>query len=162
MSLTCLLLGVPKAASAETIERGKFGIGLIVGEPTGVAVKQYLTDNTAIAGAVGFAFVGGGLHAHADYLWHPWVLTRERKFILKSYLGPGLRVFNHNQGRGSDSDDLHIGARATIGVQFEFTEVPLDAFVEAAGILEYRSDDGDHGGFGKFNINAGAGVRYYF
>ena len=40
---------------------------------------------------------------------------------------------------------------------FDFKDVPLDAFIEVAGVLEYDFKDGV--GLG---LNLGAGVRYYF
>jgi len=162
LTLTCAVCAGAAPASADQVEKGNFGLGLIVGEPTGVAAKLYLSDTTAVAGAAGFAFVGGGLHIHADYLWHPWVLTRETKFVLPAYIGLGARVLNHNRGRGTSSDDVHLGIRGVVGILFDFTEVPLDAFLEVAGVLEYRTAGDSHGGFPKFGINAGAGVRYYF
>lgn len=166
LPLTYLLLAAclfsAGSASAETVKKGNLGLGLIVGEPTGVSAKLYLSDTTAVAGAAGFGFVGGGLQVHADYLWHPWIVTKEKKFVMPAFIGLGARVFSHNQGRGADADDLHLGIRAVAGILFDFTEVPLDAFVEVAGIVEYRSGAGAHGGIPKFGINAGAGVRYYF
>ena len=61
------------------------------------------------------------------------------------------------------SHPLHFGVRGVIGMVFDFTTIPLDAFVEFAGVLDYRigSDDERHQGF-AFDINAGAGARYYF
>jgi len=160
--LACWLIATPRSASAEAVEKGNLGLGLIVGEPTGVSAKLYLSDTTAVSGAAGFAFVGGGLHLHADYLLHPWILTKEKKFVMPAFVGIGGRLFSHNRGRGSDSDDLHLGLRVVGGLLFDFTEVSMDAFIEVAGIIEHRTAGDDHGGFGKFSINAGAGVRYYF
>jgi hypothetical protein len=40
---------------------------------------------------------------------------------------------------------------------FDFKDVPLDVFVEVAGVLEYDFTEG----WGPA-LNAGAGVRYYF
>src|SRR3954462_2363907 len=48
-----------------------FGLGLIIGDPTGVTMKGFVTQDTAIDGAIGFAVLGGeDLHVHADFLWH--------------------------------------------------------------------------------------------
>jgi hypothetical protein len=141
-------------------EKGAFGIGLIVGEPTGIAAKLYLSDDQAIAGAVGGAVIGRGIQVHADYVFHPWILETTDTFVLPAYIGPGLRLLNHDRGRGV-SNDVHIGARGVLGMLFDFRRVPLDVFVEVAGIFEYRTGSDDHGGFG-FDLNAGAGVRYYF
>ena len=141
------------------VERGAFGIGLILGEPTGISARYYLGDQ-AIQAAVGSAFVGGGLQIHADYVWHPWMLEERDSFALLAYLGPGLRLIQYDAGRDAN-DYLALGARAVGGLVFDFREVPLDAFIEVAGVLEFRFGDSDKGGVG-LALNAGAGVRYYF
>ncbi len=154
------------SAEQEGPEKGTFGLGLIIGEPTGIAAKLYLSNDTAIAAAVGLAIVGDGIHASADYLWHPWILTGqddpESKFVMPAYLGAGGRVLDHDRGRGAD-EDFHFGVRAVAGIMFDFKEIPLDVFVEVAGVVDYvvSSADEAHGGIG-FDVNAGAGVRYYF
>ena len=138
-------------------DKGTFGLGLILGEPTGLSAKLYLRDDVAIQGAVGFAFVGGGLHVHADYVWHPYILQQRELFVLPVYFGPGVRVIDYRDGR--DGDTLAIGARVVGGILFDFKQIPLDAFVEVAGVLEYEFAEGE--GFG-LALNAGAGARFYF
>jgi hypothetical protein len=68
----------------------------------------------------------------------------------------------HAAGRDGD-DDFRIGARAVAGLLFDFKEVPLDAFVEVAGVVEVRfgSDNADTNGLG-LALNGGIGARYYF
>ena len=138
-------------------DKGTFGLGLILGEPTGLSAKLYLKDDQAIQGAVGFAFVGGGLHVHADYVWHPYILQDRELFVLPVYIGPGVRVIDYRDGR--DGDSLAIGARVVGGILFDFKQIPLDAFVEVAGVLEYEFADGEGLGLA---LNAGAGARFYF
>lgn len=160
LALAALVTGGAASAQAEE-EKGAFGLGILVGEPTGVSGKLYLTDDQAIAAGVGGAVVVRGIQVHADYLVHPWILESTDTFVLPAYIGPGLRALSHDRGSGLD-DAFHVGPRGTIGLLFDFRQVPLDVFVEVAGIFEYRaSSDGDHRGFG-FDLNAGAGVRYYF
>jgi hypothetical protein len=148
------------SAHAQSSEKGVFGIGLVIGEPTGVAAKLYLDDDTAVQGAIGSAFIGGGIQVHVDYVWHPWILEQRDSFTLPAYIGPGARFIWYNQGR---QDGFPAGGiRAVAGVVFDFTEIPLDVFVEVAGVAEYRfSDDDTEDGF-KLTLNAGAGGRYYF
>jgi hypothetical protein len=156
--LTCATLAwaaVPSTAHAD--DKGVFGAGLIVGEPTGLSLKYYLGDDTAIDGAIGGAFLGKGLQVHADYLWHPWILESKPSFALPAYIGVGGRVLDRNGG-GGDDDHFRFGARFVGGVLFDFREVPLDVFVEVAGVADYRTK-GDAFGL---DINLGAGVRYYF
>lgn len=138
--------------------KGVFGLGLIVGEPTGVSAKYYLADDTAVDFAAGGAVVGRGIQVHGDFLWHPWVLERQESFVLPLYVGPGVRVLRRDAGGGED-DHTRIGLRGVVGFLFDFTTVPLDVFVEVAGVADYRTLEDDNFGL---DLNAGAGVRYYF
>jgi hypothetical protein len=148
------------SASAQAAEKGVFGVGLVIGEPTGISAKLYLDDTTAVQGAIGSAFVGGGWQIHADYVWHPWILEQRESFTLPAYVGPGVRFIDYTLGR--DDDYLALGLRAVAGIVFDFTEIPLDVFVEVAGVLEYGfTSDVDRDGI-RLTVNAGAGGRYYF
>jgi len=153
-----------RALAQKQSDKGVFGVGLIIGEPTGVAAKLYLDSSSdlAVAGAVGPALAAGGLHAHVDVLWHPWILTTEDKFVLPAYIGAGVRVLDHARDSGNE-DDFHIGPRAVGGILFDFIGVPLDVFAEIAGVLEFRSGGGDSDHRGTaLDLNVGVGVRYYF
>ena len=153
-ALSCAL-AAPAAAQEE---KGVFGLGLIIGEPTGISAKYYLGDDTAIDAAAGGAVIGRGIQVHGDFLWHPWVLEQQESFVLPLYLGPGVRLLSRDEGGGQDAH-FRIGLRAVVGLLFDFTSIPLDVFAEIAGVADYRTIDGDHFGL---DINAGAGARYYF
>ena len=149
-----------RAARAQTAEKGVLGVGLIIGEPLGLSAKLYLSDDTAVDMAIGGAVLGGGIHVHADFLWHPWVLENRDNFVLPAYVGAGLRVLNHREGTAGD---YHLGIRGVIGMLFDFKSIPLDVFVEVGPVLDYvvATDDEEHEGLG-FGVNAGLGTRYYF
>lgn len=138
-------------------DKGAIGIGLILGEPTGISAKLYLQDDQAIQAAVGFAFIGGGLHVHADYVFHPYILQSRDSFVLPVYVGPGVRAINYASGR--DDSFFALGVRVVGGLLFDFREIPLDAFVEVAGVLEFGFQDNEGVGVA---LNAAAGARYYF
>ncbi len=162
-SIAVALIAVTTSAvTAQPVEKGAVGVGIILGEPTGVCAKLYLQDDQAIQAALGLTFVSGGFQAHADYVWHPWILEEREDFTLPAYIGPGVRLMQHSAGRDGD-DDFRVGARAVAGMLFDFKEIPLDVFVEVAGILEFRfgSDDPDVAGVG-LALNGGLGARYYF
>lgn len=146
-----------QASAQQPAEKGVLGVGLIVGEPTGVSGKYYLSDDRAIDGAVGGAIVGRGIQVHGDFLWHPWLLEQKPSFALPLYLGLGGRILNHNGG-GDDDDHLRLGVRVPVGIMFDFTRVPLDVFAEIAGVLDFRTAGDPFG----VDINAGIGARYYF
>jgi hypothetical protein len=153
------LAGTAAADDGETsrMDKGTIGIGLIFGEPTGISAKLYLKDDQALQAAAGLAFVGGGVHVHLDYVFHPFILQSKESFVLPFYFGPGIRVIDYRNGR--DTSFIAVGLRAVAGLLFDFKNVPLDAFVEVAGVLEYGFADGEGAGVA---LNAAAGVRYYF
>ena len=146
------------AAQAQPVEKGAFGLGIILGEPTGIAGKLYLDDSTAVDGAVGLAVIGGGLHLHGDYLWHPAVLEERDQFVLPLYIGIGARLAQRDRG---SSNDFHVGLRAVGGLLFDFKEIPIDVFVEVGGILDYVFSDVEENKGQGFDLNVGIGVRYY-
>jgi hypothetical protein len=137
-------------------EKGTIGVGIVVGEPFGICGRLYLKDDQAIQAAVGAGFIGGGIQVHADYAFHPYILQTRESFVLATYVGPGVRVAQHSDGR--DNSYIALGVRAVGGLLFDFKN-PLDAFFEVAGVFEYEFADGK--GLGAA-LNAGAGVRYYF
>ena len=75
--------------------------------------------------------------------------------MLPVYIGPGVRLINRQKGR--DDTQFAIGLRAVVGLLFDFKSVPIDVFVEVAGLIEIKFQDGP-----GLDINAAAGARYYF
>lgn len=149
------VLGGSGRAFAQS-DRG-FGLGLIIGDPTGVTMKGFLTPETAIDGAVGFGLLGGeDLHVHADFLWH-FEIKRWDSAALSLYLGVGpelgFHFHDHPNGR-DDHDDVRIGARAPFGLAMMF-DAPFDVFLEVAAGLWLVEKVG-------FHLDAAIGGRYWF
>lgn len=158
-----LCAGVGAApASADGVEKGAFGAGIIIGEPTGVCAKLYLADDQAVQAAIALSAVVGGFQVHADYVFHPIILEERDAFTLPAYVGPGVRLLQHGAGRDGD-DDFRIGLRVVGGILFDFKELPMDVFAEVAGVAEYTFGSETEGvnGFG-LALNGGIGARYYF
>jgi hypothetical protein len=149
---------VPKGEAGRPADKGAFGVGLMLGEPTGITAKLYLADDRAIDFALGGDLAASGYEFHADYLFHPWILQQRDSFVLPVYLGPGFRLIDYNGGAAASSH-VAFGARAEVGILFDFKNVPLDTFIEIAGIFQY--DFGAGKGFGVGGA-ADAGIRYYF
>jgi len=157
LAIVIALGGVARADGDDSNrgEKGTLGIGIILGEPTGVTAKLYLKDDQAIQAAAGSAFISGGLSLTADYVFHPLILQTRDSYVLPVYIGPGVRLIDYTNGRASST--FALGLRAVAGLLFDFKTVPLDAFIEVGGVLEYDFTKG----FG-LGLNAGAGIRYYF
>jgi len=161
--LLALLTGTALADDDGEIERGTdkgtFGIGLIAGEPTGICAKLYLKNDQALQAAFGGALFGGGIQGSVDYVFHPYILQSRDSFVLATYLGPGVRVIRYSTSTRDDTAYFALGLRAVGGLMFDFKNVPLDAFIEVAGVFEYGFADGEGAGIA---FNAGVGIRYYF
>ena len=155
-----VMLAMARPARAEG---GPFGLGLIIGSPTGISGKYYLgVSGQAVDFAMGGAVASErGLHVHADYLWHPLMLTQESTFNLPVHVGIGARLLDHDKGKDGGDDDFHVGVRVPVGITFDFTEVPIDVFIELALIMDFRAGDRHDDSIG-LDLNAGVGVRYYF
>src|SRR3989442_1101294 len=128
MRLWCVLLVLASATAraddddakgekGRPVDKGTFGVGIIIGEPTGISAKLYLKDDQALQAAVGGAFIGGGIQADADYVFHPWILQDKESFVLPVYLGPGLRLIQYSGGSNAPSH-VALGLRAVIGMLF--------------------------------------------
>jgi hypothetical protein len=123
-------------------------MGIILGEPTGLAGKLWLSHNTAVDGAVAWSFSDeDALHLHADFLVHNLKLIAVDKGLLAVHFGIG--------GRLKFEDDSRFGARIPVGMTYIFEGAPLDAFLEVVPILDLVPDT-------EFNPNAAIGIRYFF
>jgi len=66
------------------------GLGVIVGEPTGISGKLWLSGKTAIDGAVAWSFdKNAKLQVHGDFLIHKFDLIIVDKGRLPLYYGIG-------------------------------------------------------------------------
>jgi hypothetical protein len=125
-----------------------FGIGVIVGEPTGLSGKLWLTGHTAIDGAVAWSFGNqDALHLHADYLVHNLNLIRVDQGRMAVHFGIG--------GRLKFDDDSSFGIRVPIGLTYLFQDAPMDVFLEVVPLMDLAPKT-------EFNPNAAIGVRYFF
>lgn len=139
----CSLLG--PTASADS-----FGLGIILGEPTGVSFKIGRTGRNAIDGAVAWSMSGDNdLHLQGDWLYNDFDLIPVGKGQLPFYVGIGGRV-RFREGRDDD-----IGIRIPVGLNYIFDSSPFDAFFEIVPILDLAPDT-------EFDLNAAIGGRFFF
>jgi hypothetical protein len=144
-------------------ERG-FGLGIIVGEPTGISFKNYLANDRAIAGAVAWRlWHGSAFHVHADYLFHNRTLLNVPRGSLPIYYGVGARARTWTGGRYWRRGRYHeftgtrfdLGIRIPVGIAYEFDGAPLDIFLEVVPILDLIPAT-------RLDVNGGLGVRFWF
>jgi hypothetical protein len=150
----------PRPRAGRAFEANKtFGLGLMLGAPSGLSGKYFLSGSNALdfgVGAIGYYRGRDGLHLHMDYLWHPVSLTSTPDFELPLYLGIGGRFFDFDD---ANDQAYAFGVRAPLGIAFDFTNVPLDVFVELALVVDFFSGYRDNVGA---ELDGAIGIRYYF
>ncbi len=134
----------------------------MIGVPTGLSGKYYLSEDTALDFALavyqdGRDYYDDAFHFHIDHLWHPVVLAAPDAFWMPLYFGVGARILDR-RGDRDFRDDLHLGVRAPLGILMDFNNVPLDIFFELALVVDVISSDDR----GYSDINGSVGIRYYF
>jgi hypothetical protein len=138
-----------------------FGLGIIVGEPTGFSGKLWISGTSAFDAAIGWSFVDTSTQAnqsfnaqkpllqfHLDYLFHiqdPFKVPAGRFF---AYLGAGGRIEILNPG-------VSVGIRIPFGLLYFPPGVPLDIFLEIVPVMEVIPAT-------VFTGNGGLGVRWFF
>ena len=140
-----------------------FGLGIMLGAPTGLSGKYFLDRSHALDFGIGgmrYYRNRDGLHAHLDYLWHPFSLVSADAFELPLYFGIGGRLFDFNDKNDNFANDtIALGLRAPIGIAFDFNNVLLDIFFELALVADFYVDYSDRLGF---DVNGAVGIRYWF
>jgi len=139
-----------KADEAQTLTQEKrFGVGLMLGEPTGASLKYWLSDVSAIDSVVGLSFEDDNFSIHADYLYHFNDVVQLEENRLSLYVGGGPRY------RARDHKDDLFGIRAVGGVAYSFDEIPVDIFFEAGPVFDLTPD-------AKVRYTVGIGARFWF
>lgn len=140
--MLCLLF-MPTATFAA--EAGSIGVGIILGDPTGISGKYWIDKDNAIDAAIGF----DRFSVHADYLFHLWnIFPQTGGGDFGGYFGPGL-VFKDKK------HDNMVGVRFALGAVFEMDTYPVEFFAELVPVLELSPES-------DLNLDGGIGVRYFF
>jgi hypothetical protein len=131
-----------------------FGLGIIVGEPTGVSFKGWLDNKSAVDGAVAWSFLNNGsFHVHVDYLRHVNIeSTPSGEFNFHYGIGGRLKAKNNNN---NNSEDARFGARIPLGLDYNFSSEPIELFLEVAPVLDFTPKT-------DASFNGALGVRFYF
>jgi len=134
-----------------------FGMGIILGEPTGLSAKAWTSNDNAFDFAIAWSFNkyhhdndyynDGSVLLQADYVWHFFNAISVSSGKLPIYVGVGARVVL--------ADDPSFGVRIPVGIDYLFANAPIDIFLELVPILDLSPST-------DFGIGAGIGIRYWF
>ena len=154
MALTAIACSRPAFAEGSTsagTQHRPFGIGIVLGEPSGFTGKLFFDGNNAMQLHVGYG-IGhrGRLVLALDYLFHIRnVLPRPNNAgRFEPYLGLGLRL-------GVRDHDPLLGVRIPAGLALLFEAFPVELFIEVAvgiGLIPSTA----------IIVDGGLGARFYF
>lgn len=162
--LYVLFIGLFIAMTAQTAQaqnsENAIGLGVMVGEPTGLSFKAWTSNTTAFD--AGLAWSLGrrdAIHIHADYLWHNFDVFANDvdQGQLPVYYGIGGRLvlIDDDPGPDGDEDDAIFGVRVPVGINYLFEENPIGLFLEVAPIVNLVPST-------DLDVDAALGARFYF
>ena len=154
--LIAAVSGIGGAARATEVGYSRhYGVGAVVGDPTGLSGKVWIGPTNAIDAGLGFygyGFRGGcfrdrdgrtirdrrygssSTSFHVDYLWESKLVEPKGKVQLDWHIGAGGRVFFLGDPCAFDCWDL--GVRAPVGLDLTFNQPSfLEVFVEIAPVF---------------------------
>ena len=142
-----LLVCLFSVSSVLTAQDKGFGLGILIGEPTGLSGKYWVSSQNAIDAGMAWSFRQSGFfHIHGDYLWHfPDAIQANQRFPLYAGIGGRLGLAKH---------DALFGIRMVGGIAWWPKDTPIDIFLELAPIIDLAPAS-------EFSMNGGLGVRYY-
>jgi hypothetical protein len=148
--VTLATLAVLVICSSAAPQESGFGIGAILGEPTGLTVKWWVGRSAAMDAAAAWSLGRrSALHLHLDYLLHNFNLFRVETGRLPLYYGIGGRI------KFRDDDDDNVGLRIPVGMDYLFRGAPFDIFLEIVPLIDLIPST-------DFDMNGSIGVRYWF
>lgn len=142
----CLVVLILVSISFSASNRRGFGIGAVIGEPTGISMKNWISSTKAVDGGIAW-FANKKLGVHVDYLMHNFNLVKVDQGLLPIYYGIGAKMVIDN--------DISVGVRLPVGMNYLFSSSQVDIFLELVPVLELVPNS-------AFNMMGGVGARFFF
>lgn len=147
--LLALLLLIPSVSQA----REGTGIGVVLGIPTGVNARHWMSNLNAIDVNAGWSLANTSRFiVNANYLWNKPDALEVGDEHLDVFFGAGLGIRTKS---GKADGELVFGPRLPVGISYFFTDPVVEVFGQAGlnlGLLPSAD----------FYLDAGVGVRFYF
>lgn len=156
--ILAIFLGMLLFSTTAQGQRDGLGIGITVGEPTGLSIKKFLSGSDALQAGLawsfrrtsGAPFTGsnrGFLYFHLDYLKHYYLTSGRTGLQIPFYIGIG--------GFTVLRDNPVLGLRIPLGLAIHFGSLPMDAFFEVVPGLGLAPGT-------EFHVGYAVGGRFYF
>jgi len=157
---TCIALLMLWMTTVVQAAHDGIGVGIIVGEPTGLSLKNWVSEKRAYDAGAAWSFSENeSFQLHADYLIHDFTLVKDdpADMRISLYYGIGARVKmkDDDDNNGRNDEDALVGIRFPLGVSYLFVKNPVELFLEFVPVFDFVPET-------DFDLNAAVGVRYYF
>jgi hypothetical protein len=164
LAATLSVTGMRPASATEVGYSRKFGLGLALGDPTGIVAKLWLSSTNALDFGFGFQHYGWrrcdqfgcdygyrDYSFNVDYLWQSNLVKGPVQFDW--HIGLGGRAYFWSAYRYEH--DVNLAARAPIGIDVMFRNPPfLEIYFEIAPALFFLPLE--------IGLEGGLGARAYF
>ena len=113
--------------NAEAQERDEFGLGLMIGEPSGLNAQFFWGPKTAVDVTAAWSF-------------NDWFMTMA-DFQIYDYIGDAPREWRWYYGLGGylalpENEDGTLGIRVPLGIKYHFPHSYVDVWAEVAPALK--------------------------
>jgi hypothetical protein len=135
--------------------KGTVAGGIILGEPTGLSAKSYVTSTQAFDAALSYSLRTDSVWIHSNYLYHSESLSKSvegGRWVPYGGLG-GLLYLSKNKEK--QSSRVLIAARLPGGLMFYPTESSFEFFAELGLIVGVLPAT-------EVSMSGGVGTRYVF
>ena len=129
---------------------GNIGLGIILGQPTGLSGKLWTGKTTAFDAGAAWSLSGNEyFQVHGDFLFHNFNLFEVDSGKMALYYGFGGRVAIFE-----DAED-RVSIRVPVGISYEFAKTSIELFLEVVPMLDILPET-------VADIGGGVGFRYFF
>ena len=136
-----IALVLTSASSFAAVDRNEFGLGFVIGEPTGLNAQFFWNKNTAVDFTAAWS-MGDWMMLAGDYQIYNYIGDAPREWRWYYGLGAFLKF--------PEDEDLKLGFRVPLGVKYHFPYSIIDIWAEIAPGIELIDDTNAilHGGLG--------------
>ncbi len=141
------------SAGSSRAQHYEYGVGIVLGEPTGLNGKLWWNDNVAFDTGLAWSFSGGTeVSIHGDVLIHNWDILRDAFGITG---GTELPLYYGLGGRLKTATKSVLGIRFPFGAALVFDGYPFDIFLEVAPIMDVAPKT-------ALRVHGAVGFRFWF
>jgi hypothetical protein len=136
--------------------RADVGLGVFIGEPTGLDLKLGLSHRSALDLVIGWDTYRDNRdhYAHLTYLVTPFVGVGD-SILVPLRLGIGGAIYDDR-----DFDNgTNVAVRAPLEIGLKFRRSPIEIYGEIALKLTFIDDNENND---TIDIDGGVGIRFYF